>query len=103
MGLDHSGSQPFIYNIEISNYQMRTNFGIMTFFAVAEICREMNIRHPEEMSLLRSPMDKEGYVKLTGFHKKGRKVRYSLFECALQGFIRTKLSKEGGGAKMECY
>lgn len=54
-------------------YQMRTNFGIMNFFAVAEICREMNIRHPEELSLMRSPMDKEGYVKLTGFHKKGRK------------------------------
>ena len=71
---------------------MRTNFGIMNFFAVAEICREMNIRHPEELSLMRSPMDKEGYVKLTGFHKKGRKVRHFLpsgvvIEYVLQEFI----------------
>eukprot|EP00731_Ephydatia_muelleri_P027760 Em0019g633a len=51
-------------------FQVRVNFAVMTFFAVAEICREMNIRHPEELSLLRSPMDKENYAKLTGIAKK---------------------------------
>ena len=56
-------------------YQMRVNFAVMTFFAVAEICREMNVRHPEELSLMRSPLDKENYAKLTGWVKKGRKVR----------------------------
>jgi len=55
-------------------YQMRVNFAVMTFFAVAEICRELNIRHPEELSFIRSPMDKEGYAKLTGWTKKGRRV-----------------------------
>ncbi len=55
-------------------YQVRVNFSVMTFFAVAEICRELGIRHPEELSLLRSPLDKEGYAKLTGWAKKGRKV-----------------------------
>ena len=59
-------------------YQMRVNFAVMTFFTVAEICRELNIRHPEELSLLRSPLDKEGYAKLTGWVKKGRKVRMGL-------------------------
>ena len=59
-------------------YQVRVNFAVMTFFAVAEICRELNIRHPEEMSLLRSPLDKEGYAKLTGWVKKHRKVSSSL-------------------------
>lgn len=54
-------------------YQMRVNFAVMTFFSVAEICKEMNIRHPEEMSLMRSPFDKEGFVKFTGYAKKGRK------------------------------
>lgn len=55
-------------------YQMRINFAVMTFFSVAEICKEMSIRHPEEMSLMRSPYDKEGYAKATGILKKGRKV-----------------------------
>lgn len=50
------------------------NFAVMTFFAVGEICREMNIRHPEELSFLRSPHDKEGFAKATGWVKKGRKV-----------------------------
>ena len=58
-------------------YQIRINFAVMTFFSVAEICKEMNIRHPEEMSLMRSPLDKEGYAKSTGFLKKGRKVGLS--------------------------
>ena len=56
-------------------YQLRVNFAVMTFFAVAEICREFNIRHPEEMSLMVSPTERENYVKLTGWAKKGRKVR----------------------------
>lgn len=59
-------------------YKMRVNFAVMTFFSVAEICREMNIRHPEELSFMRSPYDKEGYVKLTGYAKKaGRKVHHT--------------------------
>lgn len=51
-------------------YQMRVNCAIMTFFTVAEICRELKIRHPEEISLLRNPSDKEGFAKLTGWTKK---------------------------------
>lgn len=48
---------------------------MMTFFTVAEICQELNVRHPEEMSLIKSPNDKEGYAKLTGWAKrKGAKV-----------------------------
>ena len=50
-------------------YQLRVNFAVMTFFTVAEICQELNIRHPEEMSLMKSPDDKEGYAKLTGWTK----------------------------------
>lgn len=57
-------------------YQMRVNFAIMTFFTVGEICKEFGIRHPEELSLMRSPMDKEGYAKLTGWLKR-RKVSRS--------------------------
>ena len=64
-------------SIEMPNrqrYQMRVNFAIMTFFTVGEICREFNVRHPEEMSLMRSPLDKENFAKLTGWNKR-RKVR----------------------------
>ena len=51
------------------------NFAVMTFFTVAEMCQELNVRHPEEMSLLKSPDDKEGFAKLTGWSKrKGSKV-----------------------------
>ena len=50
-------------------YQCRVNFAVMTFFTVAEICQELSIRHPEEMSLMKSPVDKEGYAKLTGWTK----------------------------------
>ena len=67
--------------IEMPNrhrYQMRVNFAVMTFFSVAEMCKEMNIRHPEELSLMRSPFDKENFAKLTGFLKKGRKVSASV-------------------------
>ena len=55
--------------------QVRVNFAVMTFFTVAEICSELSVRHPEEMSLMKSPDDKEGYAKLTGWAKrKGAKV-----------------------------
>lgn len=63
-------------NIEMPNrqrYQMRVNFAIMTFFTVAEICREFGVRHPEELSFMRSPFDKENFAKLTGWSKR-RKV-----------------------------
>ncbi len=63
-------------NIEMPNrqrYQIRVNFAIMTFFTVGEICQEFGIRHPEELSLLRSPLDKENFAKLTGWSKR-RKV-----------------------------
>lgn len=66
--------------VELPNkhrYQVRVNFAVMTFFTVAEICNELNIRHPEEMSLLKSPDDKEGYAKLTGWIKRKGKVRSS--------------------------
>lgn len=39
------------------------------------ICRDMGIRHPEELSLLRSLFDKENFAELTGWVKKRRKVR----------------------------
>ena len=65
-------------------YQMRVSFAVMTFLTVAEICREMGIRHPEELSLLRSPLDKENFAKLTGWVKKGRKVR-KLIKPAREG------------------
>ena len=52
-----------------SRYSVRVNLSVMTFFVVAEICQELGIRHYEELSLLRSPFDREGYVKLTGYHK----------------------------------
>ena len=56
-------------------YQVRINFAVMTFFTVAEICSELNIRHYEELSLIKSPDDKEGYAKLTGWTKRKGKVR----------------------------
>lgn len=69
-------------NIEMPNhqrYQMRVNFAIMTFFTVAEICREFGIRHPEEISLMRCPLDKENFGKLTGWTKR-RKVSWYRME-----------------------
>ena len=75
-------SQAYIYTHNlctckfVSCVQVRVNFAVMTFFTVAEICQELNVRHPEEMSLIKSPDDKEGYAKLTGWAKrKGAKVR----------------------------
>ena len=56
------------------------NFAVMTFFTVAEVCQELSIRHPEEMSLMKCPDDKEGFAKLTGWAKrKGAKVRESVW------------------------
>ena len=52
-----------------SRYSVRVNLSVMTFFVVAELCQELGIRHHEELSLLRSPFDREGFVKLTGYHK----------------------------------
>ena len=61
---------------------MRVNFAVMTFFTVGEICSELNVRHFEEMSLLKSPDDKEGYAKLTGWSKrKGAKVILCAWSC----------------------
>lgn len=58
-----------------SRYRVRVNLSIMTFLVVAEICQELNIKHHEELSLLKSPYDVEGFVKYTGFHKvKGKKL-----------------------------
>ena len=65
-------------------YQMRVSFAVMTFLTVAEICRDMGIRHPEELSLLRSPLDKENFAKLTGWVKKGRKVRREITKVWLR-------------------
>lgn len=58
--------------VELPNknrYRVRMNFSLMTFYVVAEICQELNIRHPEEFSLTKSPFDKEGFVKFTGYHR----------------------------------
>lgn len=52
-----------------SRYSVRVNLSVMTFLVVAEICQELGIRHHEELSLLRSAFDREGFVKLTGYHK----------------------------------
>jgi len=54
-------------------YQVRVNFAIMILYAVAEVCKEFGIRHPEELSLMRSPNDKENFSKFTGWSKR-RKV-----------------------------
>lgn len=72
-------------------YQMRVNFAIMTFFTVAEICREFGIRHPEELSLMRSPLDKENYAKLTGWGKR-RKVPCELMRSYY--YVRKYLERE---------
>ena len=41
----------------------------MTFYVVKEITDALGIRHPEEMSLMKSPFDREGFVKSTGYHR----------------------------------
>ena len=70
--------------IELPNrhkYQIRVNFAIMTLFAVGEICQEFSIRHPEELSLLRSPLDKENFAKLTGWSKRRKVRKYANVSC----------------------
>lgn len=52
-----------------SRYRMRIHLAMMTFYVVNEICTAFNIRHSEEMSLMKSPFDREGFVKSTGFHR----------------------------------
>ncbi len=57
-------------------YVMRVHFAMMTFYVVKELSDAFGIRHPEEMSLMKSPFDKEGYVKSTGYHKtKAKKLQ----------------------------
>ncbi len=48
---------------------MRVHFAMMTFYVVKELTDAFGIRHPEELSLMKSPFDKEGFVKSTGYHK----------------------------------
>ncbi|XP_003384623.1 PREDICTED: fermitin family homolog 2-like [Amphimedon queenslandica] len=52
-----------------TRYIMRIHVAMMTFYVVKVICDTLNIRHAEELSLMRSPFDKEGYVKATGYHR----------------------------------
>ena len=52
-----------------SRYYMKVHFAMMTFYVVKEICDTFNIRHAEELSLMKSPFDREGYVKATGYHR----------------------------------
>ena len=56
-------------------YSVRVNFAVSVFQVVMDLCREFKIRHPEELSLMRSAMDKEGYAKYTGVKKLGKKAR----------------------------
>lgn len=56
-------------------YSVRINFAVPVFQVVMDLCREFKIRHPEELSLMRSPQDKEGFVKLTGFKKIAKRTR----------------------------
>ncbi len=71
--------------------RVRVNFAIMTFLAVAEICKEFGIRHPEELSLMRSPLDKENYAKFTGWSKR-RKVSFGVYGCIVCTFIVCNVS-----------
>ena len=58
-----------------TRYDMRVHFAMMTFYVVKEICDALNIRHAEELSLMKSPFDREGFVKSTGYHRsKAKKV-----------------------------
>lgn len=52
-----------------TRYIMRVHFAMMTFYVVKELCDAFGLRHPEELSLMKSPFDKEGFVKSTGYHK----------------------------------
>lgn len=52
-----------------TRYDMKVHFAMMTFYVVKEICDALNIRHAEELSLMKSPLNREGYVKYTGYHR----------------------------------
>lgn len=52
-----------------TRYVMRVHFAMMTFYVVKELCDAFGLRHAEELSLMKSPFDKEGFVKSTGYHK----------------------------------
>ena len=56
-------------------YSVRINFAVPVFQVVMDLCREFKIRHPEELSLMRSPQDKEGFLKLTGYKKIAKRTR----------------------------
>lgn len=58
-------------------YNVRVNFAVMGLYAVKEICEEFKIRHSEELSLLRSPLDVDGYEKPTGAGRLKRKGIFS--------------------------
>jgi len=66
--------------VELPNrkrYSVRVNFAVMGLYAVKEICEEFKIRHSEEISLMRSPLDVEGYEKHTGANRLKRKGIFS--------------------------
>ena len=52
-----------------SRFSIRVHFAMMTFYVIKEICDALGIRHSEELSLMKSPFDREGYVKSTGYHR----------------------------------
>ena len=58
-------------------YNVRVNFAVMGLYAVKEICEEFKIRHSEELSLLRSPLDVDGFEKQTGASRLKRKGIFS--------------------------
>lgn len=58
-------------------YNVRVNFAVMGLYAVKEICEEFKIRHSEELSLLRSPLDVDGFEKATGASRLKRKGIFS--------------------------
>ena len=56
-------------------YRVRINFAVRVFQVVEDLCKEFRIRHHEELSLMKSPLDKEGYDKQTGGKKLSKKAR----------------------------
>jgi kindlin 2 len=56
-------------------YSVRVNFAVSVFQVVMDLCREFKMRHPEELSLMRSAMDSEKFAKHTGVKKLGKKAR----------------------------
>jgi len=66
--------------VELPNrkrYNVRVNFAVMGLYAVKEICEEFKIRHSEELSLMRSPLDVDGFEKHTGASRLKRKGIFS--------------------------